>query len=94
MSAPLVTVTITRTAPAAPPFSVAVSRDAAAPAPEPSDAAPFSFAFTGRHDAGALPAPAATGHYAALLDAVAEAKARIDAELTREIDAAKRARTE
>jgi len=89
--APLVTLTIVPRGGGAPLLSASVSRAPAARAAEPVDAAPFSFAFTGRHDGGALPAPADCGHYALLLDALGEAKVAADAALTTAM-AAKRPR--
>ena len=61
--------------------TTSISRAPSARAAEPLDAAPFSFLFTGRHDGGALPLPTDAGHYALLLDAVADAKARVEAAL-------------
>lgn len=62
-----------------------VSRPIDALAPELVDGSPFSFQFTGRHDAGILPVINSTGHYALLLECVAEAKNIADAALTNDI---------
>jgi hypothetical protein len=70
---PLVTITIDG-APA-----IAACRDSQSLYSEAVDDAPFSFAWTARHDGGPLPPPPAAGHYALALSALAEAKAAMDA---------------
>ena len=71
---------------------ISISRDPTSTAPEPIDNAPYSFAWTGRHDGAALPQPPEGGHYALALSALAEAKAAMDAHFAavaeRERDAA------
>lgn len=62
---------------------VCVRRAAGSACPEPLDASPFSYQWTARHDAGALPAPPSTGHYALALSSLQEAKAAMDAEFQR-----------
>ena len=66
--------------------AISISRDPSSTAPEPVDNAPYSFAWTGRHDGGALPQPPEGGHYALALSALAEAKAAMDAHFTAAAD--------
>ena len=83
-------------APPAAPVQLSASRNLlAAPRAEAADAAPFSFAFSGRHDGGELPLPAprapadggdaerfaAHAHYSHALDALLELKRALDAQL-------------
>jgi hypothetical protein len=80
MSSPLVSVTLSLSGAAAAPLHF--RRDASSLAAESTDATPFSFLATGRHDGGALPPECPHPHYSLLLDALGEAKAAIDGELT------------
>jgi hypothetical protein len=55
-------------------------RDCATPAPpEDIDDTPYSFAFTGRHDGGALPPQRTDGPYGHLVGALLEVKAGAEA---------------
>ena len=65
-----------------------VSRSTDASAVEVIDDSPFAFGYTGRHDRGMMPKISSTGHYALLLEAVADAKAIADTALTLDLDAA------
>lgn len=75
--------------------SASVSRASGGSAPEFVDGSPFSFSFTGRHDGGMLSDTPSTGHYALLLECVAEAKGIADQALTSGIlSAAKKPRVD
>ena len=82
---PFVSITLSALsgAPAPPLAQVHIHRAPGSAHPEPLDASPYSFQWTARHDGGALPAPAATGHYALALSALQEAKASMDLEFQR-----------
>jgi len=86
--------------PSSAPVARAVSRDLGAPAPaEAVDDTPYSYAFTGRHDGGALP-PNASNMYGHVLSAVIELKAAFEVDMVKliaegppkEAPAAKKAR--
>ncbi len=61
--------------------AISVSRAPESTAQEPTDLAPFSFLYTGRHDGGELPPLKEGSHYALLLDALAEGRAQLEAQL-------------
>ena len=86
-AAPLVTMAITASAScpsaaaAAALPAISVSRAPGSTAQEPTDLAPFSFLYTGRHDGGELPPLKEGSHYALLLDALAEGRVQLEAQL-------------
>lgn len=78
------TISVTIASPGAEPVHVAVRRDLSAPSPaEAVYDTPFSYAYTGRHDGGALSAGRTDNMYGHVLDALLECKLEVDSHMKR-----------